>query len=83
MDIVVLDYNSTSVEIYRGIDEDYIEREYGGDVEEIFLPGLPERTAFGWKMILSAAGTGKSWMATSACTTARENPWGPLKEKAI
>ena len=34
MDIVVLDYNSTSVEIYRGIDEDYIEREYGGDVEE-------------------------------------------------
>lgn len=34
MDIVVLDYSTGSVEIYKNIDDEYIEREYGGDIEE-------------------------------------------------
>lgn len=34
MDIAVLNYGTGCVEIYKNIDEDYIENEYEGDIEE-------------------------------------------------
>lgn len=34
MDIVVLDYKSGCVEIYKKVDDKYIDNEYDGDIEE-------------------------------------------------